>query len=160
MNQPPLCIFLDTNIYIIGAAVEGSTEAKILTWAGFGNNEAEISKRSEVILSEALIEQITHVARRLRNKDWAGEILSEIWHSMNIRFVVLDPDEVLRLESQGEIPREDVTMYLSAKAGDADCFVSANYKLVRALAERTGEFLCFTPEEFISKISDSFSRSS
>ncbi len=151
MNRIPAVIFLDTNIYIIGAATDDSPEAKILDWAGFGADQTEIDQRVEVILSDALTDQISRVARRLRHKDWAGEILSEIWQSMNIRFVILDPDEVRNVEKQGAIPREDVTMYLSAKVGHADCFVSANHKLIRALVERSGEFLCYTPTEFIER---------
>lgn len=105
-----------------------------------------------VILSEALIEQITRVARRLQHKDWAGEILAALWQSMNVRFVVLDPNEVQKLEEQGDIPREDLPVFLSAKTGAADWFVSANHKLIHGLAERTGEFLCFTPKEFVAEV--------
>lgn len=151
MNPPPAIIFLDTNVYVIGAAIDDSPEAQILDWAGFGGDQNEVDQRVAVILSDALTEQITRVARRLRHKDWAGEILSEIWHGMNVRFVVLDPDDVRKVEIQGEIPREDVTMYLSAKVGQADCFISANHKLIRALVARSGDFLCYTPTEFIEQ---------
>lgn len=152
MKPLPKRIFLDTNIYIIGAATEDTPEAQILDWAGFGGDETERDQQVEVILSEALIEQITRVACRLQHKDWAGEILTAIWQSMNVRFIVLDPNEVQKLEAQGVIPREDVTVFLSAKAGAADCFVSANHKLIRALAERDGDFLCFTPKEFVAEV--------
>jgi predicted nucleic acid-binding protein len=152
MKSRPQRVFFDTNIYIIGAATEDTPEAQILDWAGFGGDEAAREQRVEVILSEALVEQITHVARRLRHKDWAGEILAEIWQSMNVQFVVLDPDAVQKLEAEGAIPREDVTVFLSAKIGQADCFVSANHKLIRALAEQTGEFRGFTPAEFVMEV--------
>jgi predicted nucleic acid-binding protein len=55
------------------------------------------------------------------------------------------------LEAAGVIPREDVGVYLSAKAGQAQVFVSSNYKLIRVLAAQTGDFECFTPEEFIKE---------
>ncbi|MBX3016106.1 MAG: hypothetical protein KF832_31580 [Caldilineaceae bacterium] len=55
----------------------------------------------------------------------------------------------VRLTAQGIIPREDVTVFLSAITGNADCFVSANHKLIRVLAEQTGLFRCYTPEEFV-----------
>jgi len=152
MKFRPKRVFFDTNIYIIGAATEDTPETQILDWAGFGGEESKRDQRVEVILSEALVEQIARVARRLRHKDWAGEILAEIWQSMHVQFVVLDPNEVQKLEEQGGIPREDVTVFLSAKTGQADCFVSANHKLLRVLAERTGEFLCFTPAEFVAEV--------
>ncbi len=151
MSGLPAPIFLDTNVYIVGAAIDESPEAKILNWVGFGADPTDIERRVEVILSDALIEQITRVARRIRGKDWSGEILAEIWQGMNVRFVVLDLEEVGQLESQGVIPREDVTVYLSAKVGRAAVFVSANHKLVRILAERLGDFLCCTPSEFVEQ---------
>jgi predicted nucleic acid-binding protein len=59
-------IFLDTNVYIIGAADSESYEAKILNWLGFDESQ---SAKVEVIISEELIEQILRVSKRLRNKD-------------------------------------------------------------------------------------------
>lgn len=155
MNPAPKRLFLDTNIYIIGAAIKDSTEAHLLHWAGFGRNDGKRDQLVEVVLSTALIEQIARVARRLQHKDWAGAILSELWQSMNIQFVMLDPNDVERVEAQGIIPREDVTVYLSAITGQADCFVSANHKLIRVLAEETGAFRCYTPEEFVATFIES-----
>jgi len=151
MNPVPKRLFLDTNVYIIGAAMEDSPEAQLLEWAGFGRDDVKQEQLVEVILSEALVEQIARVARRLQHKYLAGAILSEIWQSMNVQFVMLDPIEVQQVEAQGVIPREDVTVFLSATTGHADCFVSANHKLIRVLAEETGAFCCFTPEEFVAK---------
>ncbi|WP_260441214.1 hypothetical protein [Microcystis aeruginosa] len=34
-----------------------------------------------VIISEELINQITRVAKRLKNKDWSGEIIGRIWQN-------------------------------------------------------------------------------
>jgi predicted nucleic acid-binding protein len=151
MKPSPKRLFLDTNIYIIGAATADTPEAQLLHWAGFGRDDMAREQLVAVILSAALIEQITRVARRLQHKDWAGAILSEIWQSMNVQFVMLDPVEVQQVEARGIIPREDVTVFLSAITGHADCFVSANHKLIRVLAEQTGLFRCCTPEEFVAE---------
>ena len=55
------------------------------------------------------------------------------------------------VESLGVIPREDVGVYLTAQEGKAQCFISANHELIRALALETGEFECLTPAEFVGK---------
>lgn len=133
MNPVPKRLFLDTKIYIIGAATNDTAEAQLLDWAGFGRIDVAPEQLVEVILSEALVEQITRVARRLRHKDWAGAILSEIWQGMNVQFVMLDPDEVEDVKARGIIPREDATVFLSATTRHADCFVSANHKLMAHL---------------------------
>jgi hypothetical protein len=146
MNQPPLRVFLDTNIYIVGAALESSPEAKILDWAGWGGLPPQV----EVVISDALLAQISRVARRVRNKDWAGELLTHIWRNMQIAFVLLDPAAVAAFEEQQVIPREDVTVYLSARIGRAECFISANHELVRVLTMQTSDFVCLTPDEFVS----------
>lgn len=114
MTNPPQSVFLDTNVYIIGAAAEDTPEARILDWAGFGGSAPP---SVEVIASNALFEQILRVARRLRGKDWGGEIVSRIWQGMSIRYVFLDPEEVNHLEGAGTIPREDVEIYLTARTG-------------------------------------------
>ncbi|NJO94302.1 MAG: hypothetical protein HC820_08100 [Hydrococcus sp. RM1_1_31] len=35
MTIKPSCVFLDTNVYIVGAIDLGSYERQILNWAGF-----------------------------------------------------------------------------------------------------------------------------
>lgn len=86
-NETPLRLFLDTNVYIIGAAIEDSPEAVILNWAGFaGKPDQEV----EIIVSNALFSQILRVAKRVRGKDWGGEILAYIWQGMNVTYVLLD----------------------------------------------------------------------
>jgi predicted nucleic acid-binding protein len=147
MNAPPRRIFLDTNVYIVGSALEGSPEALILDWAGWGDQPSSV----EVVVSDALLKQIARVARRIRDKDWAGELLSQIWRSMHVVFVLLDPLEILAIEEERVIPREDATVYLSARRGRAECFVSANHELVRILTTQTGDFVCLTPEEFVRR---------
>lgn len=141
-------IFLDTNIYILGADSRQSNEGRILTWLGFHQNT---SSANEVIVSEALIDEIARVAKRLRNKDWSGELLSKIYSNLNIRYVLIDRQLFATLEAQAVIPREDIGVYLTAQSGKADYFVSANHKLIRALVRETEEFECFTPETFVSK---------
>jgi hypothetical protein len=59
-------VFLNTNVYIIGAANLNSNEGKILQWLGF------VEKRADapiIILSEETVLQILCVARRLQGKD-------------------------------------------------------------------------------------------
>ncbi|MEC4893432.1 MAG: hypothetical protein SAL07_09810 [Oscillatoria sp. PMC 1051.18] len=142
------CVFLDTNIYIIDAAKPNSYEREILNWLGFEGKE---KKSVKVVISEELIEQILRVAKRLQNKDWGSKLIGLIWHNLNIYYVLLNPEEFVRLEKLGKIPREDIGVYLTAKEGKAECFVSANHKLIRALATETGDFDCFTPEDFVAK---------
>jgi predicted nucleic acid-binding protein len=147
----PLRIFFDTNVYIIGIADPLSAERKVLEWAGLGQLQPSSVK---VLISQVLCEQVLRVARRLKNKDWGGELLGLIWQSFNVQYVLLKAEEQTALENLGQIPREDVGVYLTAKGGGADCFVSANHKLIRALVERTREFECLTPEDFVKKYLD------
>jgi predicted nucleic acid-binding protein len=148
MKEKPARVFLDTNIFILGAADPHSPEFEVLRWAGFGQ---DAPGPVEVIVSEELFDQIARVAKRLRHKDWSGELLGRIWQQLQVRYVILDPTELAAWEIAGDIPREDVGVYLTARAGDAQCFVSANHKLIRVLAARTGEFECLTPEEFVAQ---------
>ncbi|MBE9118706.1 hypothetical protein IQ249_22715 [Lusitaniella coriacea LEGE 07157] len=144
----PSCVFLDTNVYIIGTIDLGSYERQILKWLGF---EEAKNNEVEVVVSEELFEQILRVSKRLKNKDWGGEILGRIWRNFNVCCVILDANEYAQVESQGIIPREDVGIYLTAKGGQAQCFVSSNHQLIRSLIQKTGEFECLTPEEFVNK---------
>ena len=146
--ETPLRLFLDTNVYIIGAAIDDSPEAAILNWAGFAGKPAN---PVEIVVSDALFGQILRVAKRLRGKDWGGEILARIWQGMNVAYVVLDNDEIKNLLAANVIPREDVDIYLTAKTGRADCFVSANRELVRVAAAQTGAFECLYAPEFVAK---------
>ena len=100
----------------------------------------------EVVISDELLQQILRVSKRLKNKDWGGEIVNTIWRNFQIIYVTLDAEEYYRVEALGVIPREDVGVYLTAKLGNAECFVSANHELIRTLAEKTREFECLRPE--------------
>ncbi|MFZ4662252.1 MAG: PIN domain-containing protein [Caldilineaceae bacterium] len=147
MPVQPSRIFLDTNVYIIGAVDAKSAEARILHWLGFRQHRPDAP---EVIVSEELLNQIRRVARRLKDKAWGGQILARIWQNFQIQYVLVDPDEIEQLAVSNTIPKEDVGVYLTARNGQADCFVSANHKLIRALIQRTGEFECLTPTEFVA----------
>jgi predicted nucleic acid-binding protein len=141
-------LFFDTNVYIVGAADRQSDEGLILDWLGFwGKNSSDV----EVIISEELLEQISRVAKRLRNKDWAGELIGRIWQNLNVHYVFLDDQAFTVLEEQAIIPREDIGVYLTAQTGQAQCFVSANYGLIRSLVQETQEFACLTPAEFVKE---------
>lgn len=144
----PKRIFLDTNVYIIGSSEVSSPEKKILDWLGF--NDPSLTN-TKVIVSNELVEQISRVAKRLKNKDWSGELLNRIWHNLNVIYVQIDPKDIATISSIGLIPQEDIGVYLTAITGQADCFISANYGLIRALVAETGEFEGLTPEQFITK---------
>ncbi|MGM3306485.1 hypothetical protein ACSQ6I_10980 [Anabaena sp. WFMT] len=148
MKTIPKLIFLDTNVYLIGAVDLESNEGKILQWLGW---KTQGNDGVEVVISEELIDQISRVAKRLKNKDWAGEIIGLIWQNLKVRYVQIDDSALGTMEAEGVIPREDVGVYLTAKAGNSQCFVSANHKLIRILAQETGEFECLTPSAFVSK---------
>ena len=148
MTTIPQLIFLDTNVYLIGAVDLDSAEGQILQRLGW---EFQGDSRCEVVVSEELIDQISQVAKRLKNKDWGGEIIGRIWQKLKVRYIQIDDSALATIEAQGIIPREDVGVYLTAKEGQAQCFVSANHKLIRILAQQTGEFECLTPSEFVSK---------
>ncbi len=147
MKDIPKRVFFDTNVYIIGVIDAMSAESEILLWAGFGENPNSV----EVVISEELLDQILRVAKRLRNKDWGSQIVARMWQHFNIHNVYLENDELGRIEALGVIPREDVGVYLTASKGNAQCFISANHKLIRSLAKETGEFECLTPQDFVKK---------
>ena len=138
-------IFLDTNVYIVGVADTESVEWKILQWLGFDGSQPP---QAEVVISAELIAQILRVAKRSRSKDWAGSIVSRMWQNLNLRYVLVDNQEYTKLAKLGWLPREDIGVYLAAKQGGANCFVSANHKLIRAMVAETQEFECITPESF------------
>lgn len=147
MTSPrPERVFLDTNIYIIGAAHPESPERAILSWAGFGEDEPG---PVEIIVSEELFEQIRRVSKRVGSKDWAGQVLGRIWQDLRLCYVILDTDDLRVIEATGAIPREDTGIYLTAREGNAECFVSTNHKLIAVLVKMTGEFECLTPDEFV-----------
>ncbi|CAD5937888.1 hypothetical protein PCC7805_02773 [Planktothrix agardhii] len=59
MTKIPELIFLDTNVYLIGAVERQSPEGLILKWLGW---EAPNDNSVGVIISEELIDQIARVA--------------------------------------------------------------------------------------------------
>ena len=148
MTKIPELIFLDTNVYIIGAVELESPEGLILQWLGW---KVKNDNPVRVIISEELIDQISRVAKRLKNKDWSGEIIGRIWQNLKFCYVQIDDFELDKLEELGIIPREDVGVYLTAKVGEAECFISANHKLIKVLAQQTGDFECLNPSDFVNK---------
>lgn len=150
MTKIPELIFLDTNVYLIGAVELESPEGLILQWLGW---EAPNDNPVGVIISEELIDQITRVAKRLKNKDWSGEIIGRLWQNLKFCYVQIDDFELAEMEALGVITREDVGVYLTAKVGQ--CFISANHKLIKILVQQTGEFECLTPSEFVNKYGSS-----
>ncbi len=53
----------------------------------------------------------------------------------SVRYVQIDDSTLATIEAQGIIPREDVGVYLTAKEGQAQYFISGNHKLIRILAQ-------------------------
>jgi predicted nucleic acid-binding protein len=142
----PNSIFFDTNIYIFAALDLDSEESKILSLLEINSNW-----QTKVIFSQELIDQILRVGKRLQNKDWSSSLLAKLWQQLQIDFIFVDDQDVQAIADAGIIPREDAGVYLTAKQGKAECFVSRNYKLIRALVEQTEEFECLTPKEFLQK---------
>ncbi|MGL4499587.1 MAG: PIN domain-containing protein [Planktothrix sp.] len=141
-------IFLDTNVFIIGDANKQSDESLILEALGYRDKPPILN--IEIILSDELLDQIRRVAKYLYGKDQAGEIISNIWRWFDIFYVPSTTnwnEEKIRLIQTKVIPSEDIEIYLSAKYGSADCFVSGNRELIKAIAD----FECLTPENFVSQ---------
>ncbi|MFM7886842.1 MAG: hypothetical protein ACKPCM_09165 [Pseudanabaena sp.] len=66
MPSLPKSIFLDTNIFILGALDLESDESKILSILESDKNS---DRQTKVIFSQELIDQILRVGKRLQNKD-------------------------------------------------------------------------------------------
>ncbi|WP_048327217.1 hypothetical protein, partial [Crocosphaera watsonii] len=104
----------------------------------------------EIIFSDELLDQIRRVSKYLYGKDQAGQLISNIWRWLDIFYVSSTTDwseEKLSLIDSKIIPTEDIEIYLSAKYGQADCFVSGNRELLKAIAD----FECLTIDDFINK---------
>lgn len=144
----PKSIFLDTNIYILGALDLDSDESKILSLLISAENS---NWQTRVIFSQELIDQILRVGKRLQNKDWSSGLLTRLWQQLQVDFIFVEDQDIQVIANAGIIPREDAGIYLTAKQGKTQCFVSRNYKLIRALVQQTEEFECLTPSEFLQK---------
>jgi predicted nucleic acid-binding protein len=144
MVTPPSRLLLDTNVFILGFLDLDGPEGRILFFLA---NHPDV----RLILSNELVMQIRHVARRTGGKDWAGYLLDRIWRDYAIEYVTISADEKHAVETLAKIPREDVGIYLTALRGQAECFVSANRELVQQAAARQNLFECLTPAEFLHK---------
>lgn len=142
-------LFLDTNIYIIGTQDINSDEAKILTAIGYyGKQDRKLE--SQIIFSAELIDQIRRVGKYLWNKDQAGLVLSLIFTRLDIHYVTPNQEWyqlLTKIRIKGNIPLEDIEIFLTAKYGKANCFISGNRELIKAIAD----FECLTPESFVKK---------
>lgn len=146
-NLQRLC--LDTNVYIIGIQDVNSLEAQILKAIGyFDKKDNQIN--AQIILSHEVIDQIRRVGKYLWNKDKVGLAIGLIWSRFNFYYVNVDNQWhklLAKILDEGIIPTEDIEMYLTAKLGLCDYFVSSNRGLIKAIAD----FECLTPSEFIIK---------
>ena len=59
--------------------------------------------------------------------------------------------QAFAIEATGTMPREDAGIYLTAREGEAQCFVSTNHELIASLAKTTDEYECLTPDEFVKR---------
>ena len=146
-NLKRLC--LDTNVYIIGIEEIDSPEAAILRAIGFFGKEYQFIE-AEVVLSHEIIDQIRRVGKYLWNKDKAGFVIGLIWSRLNFHYVNIDEqwrNLLAEIVASGQIPREDIEVYLTVKLGLSDCFISSNRELIKAIAD----FECLTPTEFVEK---------
>ena len=142
-------LFLDTNVIIIGFAKPDSPQHELLRWLGcFGAGVPQ----AQLITSPILQLEIRRVARRLHHKDWAGQILHQIWHSCELVIVTDEPTPSEIEAWQDRLPREDIPIYLTALAGKTDCFISSNHELIRAIAAETHAFACYKPERFVAEV--------
>ena len=142
----PKRVFLDTNVYIIGASDPASPEGRILLWAGFDGRETDV----EIVMSDEVLDQIRRVGRRVAGKDWAGDLLSRIWRNLKLAYVIVTTEEIAELtNARPIIPREDVIVYLTARNGAAEWFVSYNHELIAALASTQQDFESAKPEGFV-----------
>ena len=146
-NLRRLC--LDTNVYIIGIQDLNSPEARILKAIGyFGDSTVQVT--AEIILSDEIIDQVRRVGKYLWNKDKAGFAIGLMWSRLNVHYVNYNLEwkrELEQITSYHQIPNEDIEVYLTAKLGQSDCFVSSNRELIKAIAA----FKCLTPTEFIDQ---------
>lgn len=145
-------ICLDTNVYIIGTQDPNSDEAKILRAIGYYGKE-QIQLETEIILSPELIDlgmrstaspalsrrgtvdQVRRVGKYLWNKDRSGFVLGIIWSRLNIYYVTPNKqwhNLLEKLVSAGNIPNEDIEVFLTAFLGNTDCFISSNRELRRS----------------------------
>jgi hypothetical protein len=90
------------------------------------------------------------IGKRVKNKDWGADVVAKIWRNLNYFFVIETDEmwqEVESIRTQQTIPTEDITVYVGAKLGRADYFVSANRELIRS----TADFQCLTAEDFVNR---------
>lgn len=142
MIPPSFRLLLDTNVFILGYLDLESVEGQILHVL---THHQDIT----LILSDELTAQIQRVARRTKNKDWAGYLIDRIWRDYAVEYVLVADEDRRELEALAVIPREDIGIYLTALLGRADYFVSANHELVQQAAAKQRLFTCLTPAQFL-----------
>lgn len=142
-------LFLDTNIFIIGAVEQTSPEADILRWLGYYGG---VGADAQLIVCKELLEQILRVGRRVGGKDFAGALINRVWRTLTLEFVAVDDEEVQRLLIKGTVPREDIEIFLAAIQGRVDYFVSENRLLVKAAGEEHTLFQSYTAEAFCGEV--------
>lgn len=141
-------VFLDTNIFILGVVDPDSFEGQILAWLGyFSGRGSDV----EVVICLELLQQIQRVGRRGGGKDFSGPLINRIWKTLKLEFVALNEEEALKIIEEGIIPREDVEIFLGAKEGQVDFFISANRSLVQAAAAEQKLFESLSAEEFVKR---------
>ena len=144
-------VFLDTNVFILGVVIPESPEAEILSRLGFQGN-VEPTLDAKIIVCKALLDQIRRVGRRVGGKDFAGALISQVWQNLSVEFISIDDEEIAEVLHQGRIPREDIEIYLGARNGNVDYFVSGNHELVKAMGAEESLFASFDAQTFCDQI--------
>jgi len=138
--EEPQIVLIDTNVIIEGAINLAnnvdSPEARI--WSAF------LDGRLKATFSDVLLFEVVAVARRLRGKNLASKLRSQILGKAE----VISKGELIPYISQlsREIPKEDLLHAALATVVGAKYVVSNNREFLRSLKSK---FKCVTPKSFV-----------
>jgi len=93
--------------------------------------DKKYNKKIKLILSNEIVKQINRVAKRLRNKDFAGLLQYQIWSEFDIEFVSDGLCEKLKKKYKGKVPRKDLGIFVTAVGGKTDYLVSDNREFIK-----------------------------
>lgn len=141
--ERPQIVLVDTNVIIEGAidlaSNVDSPEARI--WSAF------LQGRLKAAFSDMLLFEAVAVARRLRGKDFASKLRSQIIGKVKI----ISKEELVPYISQfsEKVPKEDIAHAALPTAADAKYIISNNREFLRSLR---GKFRCVMPKSFVELV--------
>lgn len=142
-------IVLDTNIFIFDFANAGEKRQNIENFILQNLREKD---EYRILISKELENQILNVAKRVKDKDWAGLVQFLMWRDYNLEYVFIEhvSEDIKRFINK--IPKKDIIIFFTALIGKAECLVSNNREFMKksALAQRL--FKCYEPNEFVNNI--------